>query len=194
MAIAEILLGRDAGWQVQRRDESEVPAKELMRRYAWPTFFGAAMAASAYAVSLPLLLWMTPVLIGLLLCVPIAMLSSRISDPASTLFRIPEETAPPRVLVRAEEFAKTTGEAAMSPLLELLDDRQLLASHLANLPDGGRRDRGQVDPHLAIARAKIEEAETFEEALGYLTARETFAVLNSPATLSALCAMPRHNG
>src|SRR5205809_301480 len=39
MAIAEILLGRDAGWQVQRRDESEVSGKELMRQYAWPTFF-----------------------------------------------------------------------------------------------------------------------------------------------------------
>jgi len=193
MAIAEILLGRDAGWQVQRRDESEVSGKELMRQYAWPTFFGAAMAASAYAVSLPLLLWMTPVLIGLLLCVPIAMLSSRISDPASTLFRIPEEAAPPRVLVRAEEFATTAGEAAVSPLLELLNDRELLESHLANLPDGGRRDRGQVDPHLAIARAKIEEAETFDEALGYLTAREIFAVLNSPMMLRALCAMPRND-
>ena len=33
-----------------------------------PTLFGIVMAASAYAVSLPLLLWMTPVIIGLLLC------------------------------------------------------------------------------------------------------------------------------
>ena len=74
-----------------------------------------------------------------------------------------------------------------------LNDRELLERHLANLPDGGRRDRGQVDPHLAIARAKIEEAETFDEALGYLTARETFAVLNSPVMLRALCAMPRND-
>ncbi len=192
-AIAEILLGRDAGWQVQRRDESEVPAKELMRQYAWPTFVGVAMAASAYAVSLPLLLWMTPVLIGLLLCVPIAMLSSRRSDPDSRLFRIPEQTAPPPVLVRAEEFAKAAGEASVPPLLELASDRQLLENHLANLRDGGRRDRGQVDPHLAIARAKIEDAETFEEASGYLTVRETLAVLNSPAMLRAVCAMPRSN-
>src|SRR5437588_1178333 len=193
MAIAEILLGRDAGWQVQRRDQSEVPARKLMRQYAWPTLFGAAMAASAYAVSLPLLLWMAPVLIGLLLCVPIAMLSSRLAHPASTLFRIPEETAPPRVVVRAEEFAKTASEAASSPLLELREDRQLLETHLANLPGEQRRAPGQIDPHLAIARAKIEDAETFEEALGYLTALETFAVLNSPVMLRALCAMPRNN-
>ena len=34
------------------------------------------MAVSAYAVSLPLLLWMMPVILGLLLAIPIAMLSS----------------------------------------------------------------------------------------------------------------------
>jgi membrane glycosyltransferase len=190
-AIAEILLGRDAGWQVQRRDGGEVPVKELLRKYAWPTFFGVAMAASAYAVSLPLLLWMTPVLVGLLLCIPIAMLSSRVCRPDSRLFRTPEQTAPPQVLVRAEELATAAGEAAVSPLFELIDDHQLLENHLANLPGEKQRSRGQIDPHLAIARAKIEDAETFDEALGYLTARETFAVLNSPAMLKAVCAMPR---
>jgi membrane glycosyltransferase len=191
-AIAEILLGRDAGWQVQRREGGEVPARELMRKYAWPTLIGLAMAASAYAVSLPLLLWMTPVVIGLLLCVPIARLSSRVSHTG--LFCTPEETAPPPVLLRAEEFAKAAGEAAMSPLLELANDRQLLESHLANLPGEERRNRGQIDPHLAIARAKIEDAETFEEVLGYLTARETLAVLNSRAMLTTVCAMPRRSG
>ena len=190
-AIAEIALGRDAGWQVQRRDGGEVPTKELMRKYAWPTFFGVAMAASAYAVSLPLLLWMTPVLVGLLLCIPIAMLSSRVSRPDARLFRTPEQTAPPQVLVRAEEFATSAGEAAVSPLRELADDRQLLETHLANLPDEKQRNRGQIDPHLAIARAKIEDAQTFDEALNYLTPRETFAVLNAPAALRALRDMPR---
>jgi membrane glycosyltransferase len=52
------------------------------------------------------------------------------------------------------------------------------------------RKRGEVDPHLAIARAKIEDAETFEEAAGFLSAREKFAVLKSPAVLSVLFALP----
>ena len=59
-AVSEILLGRDAGWQVQRRDDGELPNGELIRKYALPTLFGIAMAGSAYAVSLPLLLWMAP--------------------------------------------------------------------------------------------------------------------------------------
>ena len=194
VAVGEVLLGRDAGWQVQRRDDGELPRDELMRKYALPTFFGVAMAGSAYAVSASLLLWMAPVIIGLLLCVPIAILSSRVSNHNSRLFCTPEQSAPPLVLVRANELANVSNEVRSSPLLELHDDRQLLENHLSNLPGDKRRERGQIDPHLAIARAKIEDAETFDEALGYLTARETFAVLNSPTILRAVCTMPRGNG
>jgi membrane glycosyltransferase len=52
------------------------------------------------------------------------------------------------------------------------------------------RIRGQIDPHLAIARAKIEDAESFDEALGYLNSHETFAVLNSRAVLTLLLQLP----
>ena len=95
-AVGEILLGRDSGWQVQRRDDGELPLAELVAKYALPTWFGMVMAVVAYAVSLPLLFWMAPVIAGLLLSIPIAMLSSRRSDPNSVLWRTPEETTPPR--------------------------------------------------------------------------------------------------
>ena len=190
-AVGEILLGRDAGWQVQRRDDGKWPISDLIRKYAAPTLFGIGMAASAFAVSLPLLLWMAPVIMGLLLSVPIAMLSSKSSGPSSRLFRTPEQTSPPQVLIRANELADAPGEPVGFPLLALRNDARLLDAHLMTLPAHRRRNRGQIDPPLAIARAKIEDAETFDEALGYLTARETFAVLNSPAMLRAVCAMPR---
>ena len=38
-AVGEILLGRDAGWQAQRRDDGGLPRSELMRRYTLPTLF-----------------------------------------------------------------------------------------------------------------------------------------------------------
>jgi membrane glycosyltransferase len=190
-AVGEILLGRDAGWQVQRRDDGKWPIGDLIRKYAAPTLFGVGMAASAFAVSVPLLLWMAPVIMGLLLSVPIAMLSSKGSSPNSRLFRTPEQTAPPQVLVRANELADAPDEAVACPLLALRNDARLLDAHLMSLSGHRPRSRGQVDPHLAIARAKIEDAETFDEAVGYLTARETFAVLNSPTMLSMVCGMPR---
>ena len=190
-AVGEILLGRDSGWQVQRRDDGGLPRAELMRKYALPTLFGVVMAAVAYAVSLPLLLWMAPVIVGLLLSIPVAMLSSTSSDPNASLLRTPEQTAPPRVLVRANELATATDGIAVAPVQDLFEDELLLKSHLVNLPGDRRRNRGQVDPNLAIARAKIEDAESVDEALSYLTQRETFAALNSPALLEVLSAMPR---
>src|ERR1700710_3028827 len=64
-AVGEILLGRDAGWQVQRRHDGGWALSEILPRHALPTVFGIVMAATAYAVSLPLLLWMAPVIVGL---------------------------------------------------------------------------------------------------------------------------------
>jgi membrane glycosyltransferase len=146
------------------------------------------MAVSAYAVSLPLLLWMMPVILGLLLAVPIATLSSARST--SSLFKTPEEAAPPQVLLRANELANVAHRIASCPLLELRRDADLREAHLNNLSGHRPRSRGQVDPHLAIARAKIEDAETFDEASGFLSPREKFAVLNSPAILRALLDLP----
>jgi membrane glycosyltransferase len=190
-AVGEILLGRDAGWQVQRRDDCKWPVRELIRKYAAPTLFGAAMAASAYAVSLPLLLWMAPVIVGLLLSIPIAMLSSIGSDPNSLLLRTPEQAAPPPVLVRANELAEARDETVACPLLALRNDAHLLDAHLRNLSGDRPRSRGQINPQLAIARAKIEDAETLEDVLSYLTPRELFAVLNSPNMLTAVLGLPR---
>lgn len=190
-AVGEILLGRDAGWQVQRRDDGKWPVRELVHKYAAPTLFGAVMAASAFAVSVPLLLWMAPVILGLVLSVPIAMLSSRRSDPNSRLLRTPEQTAPPQVLIRANELAEARDETVACPLLALRNDASLLDAHLVNLSGERPRSRGQINPQLAIARAKIEDAETLDDALGYLTARELFAVLNSSRMLTTALALPR---
>jgi membrane glycosyltransferase len=190
-AVGEILLGRDAGWQVQRRDDGAVSRRETVRKYSVPTLFGIAMAISAYAVSLPLLLWMAPVILGLLLAVPIATLTSTVgSKRGSRLFGTPEQTAPPRVLMRANELANALHQTVACSLRALRDDRALREVHVKNLSAQKPRNRGQIDPHLAIARAKVEDALSFDEALQYLSSRETFALLNSPAVLGLLLELP----
>jgi membrane glycosyltransferase len=189
-AVGEILFGRDAGWQVQRRDDGAVSHRDTVNTYSVPTLVGIAMAVAAYAVSLPLLLWMTPVILGLLLSIPIAILSSSGSNRRSGLFKTPEQTAPPPVLTRANELGNAPHSPLACPLHELRRDAALLEAHLNNLSGQRPRTRGEVDPHLAIARAKIEDGETFEEAAGYLSQREKFAVLTSPAVLAVLFALP----
>ncbi len=185
-AVAEILLGRDAGWQAQRRDDGGMSRRDTFRNYAVPTLFGLAMASSAYAVSLPLLLWMMPVILGLLLAVPLALLSSSAGTRrAPRLFRTPEETAPPPVLVRANQLANVS-HAIACPLRELRGDPVLREAHLNNLSAWQPRKRGEIDHRLAIARAKIEEATSFDEAAAFLDPGETFALLHSPGALNVL--------
>jgi membrane glycosyltransferase len=191
-AVGEIMLGRDAGWQVQRREDGGVKRSETVRKYALPTLMGIIMATIAYAVSLPLLLWMTPVIVGLLLAIPIGLVSSATAWGSThpLLFRTPEQTSPPRVLIRANELARGALQTNASPLRELRNDAVLLQAHIDNLPSESGRVRGQVDPHLAIARAKLEDATSFDEALEFLSSRETFAVLNSTAALQVLFGLP----
>ena len=186
-AVTEILLGHDAGWQVQRRDGGKVSPQEIARKCSVPTLFGIAMAISASAVSLPLLFWMTPVILGLLLAIPIARMSSAIS--ASSLFSTPEETAPPRVLRRANELAGTL-PGTICPVQEIGHDVELRRAHLDNLPKDRSRKPGDVDPDLAIARAKIADAENLNDASIFLSAREKFAVLNSHTVLRELLELP----
>ena len=96
----------------------------------------------------------------------------------------------PSVLTRANELASAPHPPPACPLHELRRDAALLEAHLSNLSGQRPRKRGEVDAHLAIARARIEDAETFEEAVGFLSVREKFAVLKSPAVLAVLVELP----
>ncbi|MGY4222819.1 membrane glycosyltransferase [Bradyrhizobium sp. USDA 4503] len=186
IAVVEILLGRDAGWQTQRRDDGAVERRELYRKYGVPTACGVAMAISAWAVSLPLLLWMSPVIVGLLFAIPIGAWTARPAMHA--LFVTPEEAKPPRVLVRANELAASPAHASAPALATLRQDSGLLQRHLSSLPPARRGGPGEIDLHLAVARARIEASDSFDQAVRHLTPRETLAVLGDSALLEGVLA------
>ena len=75
-AVAAILAGHDAGWQVQRRSDGAISRSEIYRIFTVPTLCGLVMALAAYSVAVPLLFWMSPVIIGLVLGIPIGVLTS----------------------------------------------------------------------------------------------------------------------
>ena len=175
-AVAEILLGRDAGWQVQRRDDGAVPRGEVARKLVVPTLFGVAMALAAYSISVSLLLWMFPVLIGLLLCVPVGLLTSmRMRAPG--IFATPEDRLVPSVVARASALTGLAHDAGGTALARLRDDRQLREEHVANIPPRVAGKRGRIDVALATARVKLDECDTFADLADWLDARETRALL-----------------
>jgi membrane glycosyltransferase len=188
-AVAEILFGRDAGWQVQRRSDGEVARGEIYRKLTAPTLFGLVLGLSAYAVSVPLLLWMSPVVIGLVLALPMGLLTSSRLKTAG-LFATPEDECPPPVLVRAKELAASARIETTGALQQLRQDTGLLNYHLVSLSHVSRPKSGHIDVPLATARAKIEGCASFEEAVAWLDRHESHAVLNNPVTLRRILQMP----
>jgi membrane glycosyltransferase len=71
-------------------------------------------------------------------------------------------------------------------LAELRQDPELARQHFSSLPLARSRKAGQVDVDLAVARAKIDDAESFDEAVRFLTQREKLAVLKNRAVLEGL--------
>lgn len=103
--VAEVLAGKDAGWETQRRDDGSLPLSGLLRAYGGLSLLGVLVGVMAYLVSPGLAAWMSPVILGLMLSIPIVMLTSA-RGPGQWLrrrriFCTPEELAPPEVLVRA---------------------------------------------------------------------------------------------
>lgn len=194
-SVAEILLGRDSGWSAQRRDDGSLSRRELIRQYATPTILGLVLAASAYAVSTPLLLWMLPVVIGLILAIPVASITGS-PQVGRRLRRLgllltPEERAAPPVLKRANELAADYAQdAAADPLTLLTREPVLLDRHMRMLGEPAPRRKGDVDVELVVALAKIDQAEDFSEAVGLLQGRELSAVLGSRQALQRLLAKP----
>jgi membrane glycosyltransferase len=116
--VAEVLSGRDSGWDAQQRDDGGISWISLVRGYGGLGVFGAFMGVLAWAVSPSLAAWMAPVVIGMVLAVPVVALTS-LRGPGAFLHRlglldIPEENIPPLVLVRAAQLRR---EAAEQPPL-----------------------------------------------------------------------------
>jgi membrane glycosyltransferase len=186
-AACSILAGRDGGWQPQRREDGRIPLGETARRYAPHTLVGLVLGLASWLVSTPLLLWMTPVVLGLALAIPLAALTAT-RFPAlarAGILRTPEDRTPPPALLRLGALQEHYTEPSRDPLRRLLGEPRLLAAHLAMLPPPRRRGEPH-DPSLLVGRAKIEEADGIPEALDSLTRPELSAVLGDHAALRRL--------
>ncbi len=116
--VAEVLAGKDSGWDAQQRDDGGISWPALIRGYGGLSVFGLFMGVLAYAVSPSLAAWMAPVVIGMVLAIPVVALTS--DRRAGTFLRrlglmdIPEEINPPTILVRAAELRRAAAERAAS--------------------------------------------------------------------------------
>ena len=192
--VVAILLGRDSGWNAQRRDDGSTPWRDIVRIYRRHTLLGLLMGAIAWAISPFLALWMLPVVLGLALAVPLAMITGQrragLGLRRLGLLRIPEEASPPPELIRAAALQKVDDDGrAEMPVERLLRDPGLLAAHRSMLPPPRRPGVDPLDVPLLVGRAKLEEATSLQHGWAGLTPGERIACLSDEAALRRLATL-----
>ena len=196
-SVAQILSGRDTGWNPQRRDDGSIPFSSIARRHRSHVLLGVITLFAAALISPSLVVWMSPTIAGLVLSTPLSWASGNrtigLAMRRIGLLRTPEETSPPAVVERANMLAAElalTGRDHDDALEAISTDAALRALHESFLGEAPRHRRGEVDVETAVAAAKLNDAQTFEDARAWLTARERVAVLGDRALIAMLARLP----
>jgi membrane glycosyltransferase len=196
--VVSILAGRDSGWNTQRRDDGSIPLRQIIGRYWRYTAFGLALGVAAWLVSTPLVLWMSPVVLGMVLAVPLAAITGTrwpgLALQRIGLLLIPEERRPPTELARANALFRLLGAQAQPGVADMLADPRLRAAHVAMLPPQRRPGIDPIDPTLAVGLARVEEAPTLAAALEQLSRAEKAAVLGDARGVARLVALAEATG
>jgi membrane glycosyltransferase len=177
------LLGQGVSWVEQRRGaEDGTDWREAIITHGGHTFFGLVWGVSAFILLPAFFWWLSPVLAGLVLSVPISIMLSKSSLGLGArrmgLFLTPEETHPPHELDR---LTKNLVECYkhMRPIEALRNDYGLLqavldpyinAVHVAMLRQ--RRPSEESREWFALLRHRL-----LSEGPAQLTAKETLALL-----------------
>ncbi|SDE87695.1 membrane glycosyltransferase [Paracoccus isoporae] len=190
--IAEILLGRNSGWESQVRKGSMPPWRVVIRRHWMHVAAGVATTVAIFYLSPAQLIWLSPILAGLIL----APLTSRWSASpvlgrwarAAGLLVTPEERGIPPVMAESVNQARQL-RGPSNPTLRLARDAEARAAYVAMLPP--LPDRPVQDRLADIsAEAKIAAAHSQSQALGFLNPEERGALLNSPTLLERWSRLP----
>jgi membrane glycosyltransferase len=115
-AVLQIFFGRDAGWKAQRRDGSAIDLADAMR-FHWPHMVvGLAVTIVCWETSPGLLVWMAPVVVGLVLSGPINWLTAQPAGPAMmVVLSTPVDRSPASVELRTLRHTQAWRERLAPP-------------------------------------------------------------------------------
>ena len=197
-AVTQILLGRDTGWNPQRRDDGSIPLASVIKRHRWHVVMGLVAGVTAYLISPSLFGWMSPTIVGLVLSVPLSAASSSLAMGLAlkrmNLLLTPEEVTVPPVILRANALMKDYQQAnfdSADGLEALWIDKALQQAHIEMLPQVPRRHRGDIDSDRAIAEAKLADAEILSDAINWLRPKERSLVLSDRALIHLVTSLPQ---
>ena len=197
-SVMQIVFGRDTGWNPQRRDDGSIPFSSIVRRHRSHVALGFVTLIAGLLISPSLVAWMSPTIAGLILAIFLSwgsgMLSLGLALKRMGLLLTPEETTPPPVATRANGLAAELASANLDEadgILAIHADPEFRAMHEAFLPPYRPHVRGVVDPDRAVAEAKLNDADSAEEAARWLRPKERNVVLQDRALIALLARLPR---
>jgi membrane glycosyltransferase len=195
--VMHFVFGFDTGWDPQRRDDGSIPFKAIVRRHRSHVAMGLVTLIAGLMISPSLVAWMSPTILGLVLAIFLSwstgLLNVGLAFRRAGLLVTPEEQTRPPLVARANELAEGFDrEAAQEAegIAALYEDRKLAVLHAAWLPEGQRRAHGEMAAEWALAEAKLNEAETIEEALAWLRPKERMALLQDRELIARALALP----
>jgi membrane glycosyltransferase len=101
-SVLQILFGRDAGWKAQRRDGSTLEISDAVRFHWTHILVGVVVTIICWETSPGLLVWMAPVVLGLVLSWLINWLTAQDAGPAvSAVLSTPIDRSPASIVLRA---------------------------------------------------------------------------------------------
>jgi membrane glycosyltransferase len=103
--VVRTLTGKSVSWDAQSRSDRGLSLGESYARHKWHLAIGLIWGTVVLLLAPKFIWWMAPVLIGMLVAIPLAVLTSRTSLGRSLrrlgLFMTPEEVSPPPEMAAA---------------------------------------------------------------------------------------------
>jgi membrane glycosyltransferase len=192
--VFEVFMGRDSGWNPQRRDGGGTSWIDAWHFHKRDTVLAAMTGVVLWFLSPQLLAWVSPALVGLLLAIPLSQVSGSAALGGALakfgLLRTPEELDTPALVKRREELLERAGALPEDGLRFLARDREARLAHIeGNLPRPAD-PLGAPDPNAFTAQQKLIDARSLEEALSWLTRIERVEVAGSAQLLNQLASLP----
>jgi membrane glycosyltransferase len=118
--VMATLAGRSVGWHAQERGDRRVGLGEALHRHVWHLLIGVVWGALILKLAPRYTGWLTPVLLGMILSVPLTMLTSSVRLGRwlrrHRLLLTPEETQPPAELAALRRCMEHPGASVRAPV------------------------------------------------------------------------------
>lgn len=195
--VMNILFGFDTGWNPQRRDDGSIPFKAIVRKHRSHMALGAVSLVAGLLISPSLVAWMSPTIAGLIFAIPISWASGQLAIGLALrkigLLTTPEERAVPPIAVRANRLGQELSaehDDHIDCIRIVHADPAFRAAHELFLPTYQRRAKGDITPERALAEAKLNEAETIDDAIAWLHPKERMVALHDRALIALIARLP----